>query len=605
MTEEGRRLEEAREARIPWRKWGPYLAERQWGTVREDYSEGGDAWDYFSHDQARSRAYRWGEDGLAGISDDQQRLCFALALWNGVDPIVKERLFGLTNSEGNHGEDVKEYYFYLDSTPTHSYMKYLYKYPQAAYPYDSIVAANRRRSRHEMEYELLDTGVFDGHRYFDVFVEYAKASPEDILVLLTIANRGPEPASLHVLPTLWFRNTWSWGGEAPKLGLRKLEGPAGISVVAASHAELGERYLYCDKGAPLLFTENETNTEQVFGTPNRTPWVKDAINEYLVHGRADAVNPAQTGTKVAAHYRVTVDAGRSVAIRLRLSPNDVVALRRGPFGDFDAVFEARRREADAFYASVTPSSVTPDAARVMRQALAGMLWSKQLFHYDVRRWLDEHGVDPYGVRGATIRNAQWAHMVNTDVISMPDKWEYPWYAAWDLAFHVIALNIVDPDFAKQQLQLVLGQQYLHPNGQIPAYEWNFGDVNPPVHAWASWFVYYYGKTLTGEGEAPDELHVVGQSQGPGWPERLPRRVSRAREYRRLRPECSFAHRRPSRAGGRHGLDGLLLPVHAADRHRAGTARSRLRGARRQVLRAFPLDRRRHGSRGRSSRRALG
>src|SRR6059036_1599073 len=500
MTEGGRRLEEARQPSTPWRKWGPYLSERQWGTVREDYSDTGNAWNYFSHDQARSRAYRWGEDGLAGISDDRQILCFALALWNGVDPIVKERLFGLTNSEGNHGEDVKEYYFYLDSTPTHSYMKYLYKYPQAAYPYDSIVATNRGRGRHEMEYELLDTGVFNDNRYFDVFMEYAKASPDDILILLTITNRGPKPASLQVLPTLWFRNTWSWGGEAPKLGLRRLEGPRGMSVVAASHAELGERYLYCDKGPSLLFTENETNAERVFGTPNRSPWVKDSINDYLVHGRADAVNPAQTGTKVAAHYRVTVDAGQSVGIRLRLSGDDLVALARGPFGDFDAVVEARRREADAFYASITPSSLTPDAARVMRQALAGMLWSKQVFYYDVGRWLDEHGVDPYGSRGATVRNAQWAHMVNSDVVSMPDKWEYPWYAAWDLAFHVTALDIVDPEFAKEQLQLVLGQHYLHPNGQIPAYEWNFGDVNPPVHAWASWFVYQYEKSLRGEGD---------------------------------------------------------------------------------------------------------
>jgi hypothetical protein len=502
MTAEGRRLEDARQPRTPWRKWGPYLAERQWGTVREDYSENGNAWDYFSHDQARSRAYRWGEDGLAGISDDQQRLCFALALWNGVDPIVKERLFGLTNSEGNHGEDVKEYYFYLDSTPTHSYMKYLYKYPQSAYPYDQLVATNRRRSRHEMEYELLDTGVFHGDRYFDVFVEYAKASPEDILVLLTIANRGAEPATLHVLPTLWFRNTWSWGIEPPKLGLRRLEGPGGISVVAASHAELGERYLYCDQTVPLLFTENETNAERLFGKPNRSPWVKDAIGEYLVHDRVDAVNPAQTGTKVAAHYRVTVGAGESTAIRLRLSPDDVVALGRRAFGDFDAVFEARRQEADAFYASITPPGVTTDAALVMRQALAGMLWSKQFFYYDIGRWLDEHGVDHYTARAAPIRNALWAHMVNADVISMPDKWEYPWYAAWDLAFHVIALNTVDPDFAKRQIQLVLEQHYLHPNGQIPAYEWNFGDVNPPVHAWASWWVYHYERTMRGEGDLP-------------------------------------------------------------------------------------------------------
>src|SRR5439155_57366 len=392
MTEEGRRLEEARQARIPWRKWGPYLAERQWGTVREDYSDSGNAWDYFSHDQARSRAYRWGEDGLGGISDDQQRLCFALALWNGVDPIVKERLFGLTNSEGNHGEDVKEYYFYLDSTPTHSYMKYLYKYPQSPYPYSNIVDTNRGRGRHQAEYELLDTGVFDGNRYFDVFVEYAKAAPEDILVVLTIVNRGPERASLHVLPTLWFRNTWSWGGEVTKLGLRRLEGPAGMSVVAASHAELGERYLYCDRSPALLFTENETNAERLFDAPNCSPWVKDAINDYLVQGHVDAVNPAQRGTKVAAHYQVTVEAGKSAVIRLRLSPGDVAALPRGPFGDFNAVVDARRREADELYASITPSSVTPDAARVMRQALAGTLWTKQAFYYGVGRWLDEHGV---------------------------------------------------------------------------------------------------------------------------------------------------------------------------------------------------------------------
>jgi hypothetical protein len=510
MTEEGRRLEEARDPRTPWKKWGPYLAERQWGTVREDYSDTGNAWDYFSHDQARSRAYRWGEDGLAGISDDQQRLCFALALWNGADPIVKERLFGLTNSEGNHGEDVKEYYFYLDSTPTHSYMKYLYKYPQSAYPYNDSVVTNRRRARHEPEYELLDTGVFDGDRYFDVFVEYAKASPEDILVCLTIANRGPERAPLHVLPTLWFRNTWSWGGEAPKLELRRLEGPRGLSVVAASHAELGERYLYCEGGPTLLFTENETNAERIFGKPNASPWVKDAINNYLVHGQKDAVNPAQTGSKAAAHYQVTVPAGQSVTIRLRLSPDDVASLRGGPFGaDFDGVLGARRQEADAFYASITPPGISADTALVMRQALAGMLWSKQFFYYDVSTWLKEHGLNPYGVRGAWLRNAQWAHMLNADVISMPDKWEYPWYAAWDLAFHTIALNLVDPDFAKDQLLLMLDEQYLNPNGQIPAYEWNFGDVNPPVHAWASWFIYSQEKAVRGEGDL-DFLKAVFQ-----------------------------------------------------------------------------------------------
>ena len=511
MTEEERRLEEARQPATPWKKWGPYLAERQWGTVREDYSDTGNAWDYFSHDQARSRAYRWGEDGLAGISDDRQILCFALALWNGADPIIKERVFGLTNSEGNHGEDVKEYYFYLDSTPTHSYMKYLYKYPQTAYPYDQIVSTNRRRNRYELEYELLDTGVFASDRYFDVFVEYAKATPEDLLVRLTIANRGPERAALHVLPTLWFRNTWSWGGEAPKLGLRRLEGPRGVSVVAASHAELGERYLYCAGGPTLLFTENETNAERIFKKPNASPWVKDAIDNYIVHGKKDAVNPAQIGTKVAAHYEVTVEAGKSAEIRLRLSSADLAALPLGSLArDFDSVFKARQEEADKFYASITPPSVGADKALVMRQALAGMLWSKQFYYFDVAAWLKEHGIDPYASRGAWLRNAQWSHMVNADVISMPDKWEYPWYAAWDLAFHTIALNLVDSDFAKSQLLLMLDHQYLHPSGQIPAYEWNFGDVNPPVHAWASWFIYSHDKVVHGGQGDLDFLKAIFQ-----------------------------------------------------------------------------------------------
>ena len=499
MNAERGRLAEARQFGTPWKKWGPYLSERQWGTVREDYSDNGNAWEALTHDQARSRAYRWGEDGLAGISDDHQRLCFALALWNGVDPIVKERLFGLTNNEGNHGEDVKEYYFYLDSTPTHSYMKYLYKYPQQPYPYTALVTGNRQRGRHALEYELIDTAVFDGDRYFDVFVEYAKASPEDILVLLTIANRGPEPATLHVLPTLWFRNTWSWGYDAPKLGLSRQEGSAAVSVIAASHEDLGERYLHCDLAPAVLFTENETNAERLGTGANASPWVKDAFHEYLVHGRTDAVNPGQTGTKAAAHYRLTVGAGERTEIRLRLSPD---AMAASPFADFDAIVATRREEADAFYALITPPAVTPDAARVMRQTLAGMLWSKQFFYYDVGRWLDEHGVDPYAARNTGIRNAQWSHMANADVISMPDKWEYPWYAAWDLAFHVIALNMVDADFAKEQLLLVLEQHYLHPNGQIPAYEWNFGDVNPPVHAWATWFVYDFEKKLTGHGDLP-------------------------------------------------------------------------------------------------------
>ena len=497
---EEQRLTEAREHGVPWRKWGPYLSERQWGTVREDYSDSGNAWDYFSHDQARSRAYRWGEDGLAGVSDDRQLLCFALALWNGKDPILKERLFGLTNSEGNHGEDVKEYYFYLDSTPTHSYMKYLYKYPQAIYPYGGLVETNRRRGKHDFEYELLDTGVFDQDRYFDVFVEYAKAAPEDLLVQVTVWNRGPEAATLHVLPTLWFRNTWSWGGDAPRPTLRQTAaGPT--PVVSASHPELGERFLACEGAAALLFTENETNNARLFGAPNRTPYVKDGINEYLVGGRREAVNPAQTGTKAAAHYQLTVAPGASDTLRLRLSdvaPGGATPTSAGPerpFGrGFDGVMDQRRKEADEFYASVIPRSLDADAANVMRQALAGMLWSKQFYYYDVDRWLEEHGAEPFKAgRRAAPRNDHWHHMHNADVISMPDKWEYPWYAAWDLAFHCLALTLVDEDFGKQQLNLMLQDHYLHPSGQIPAYEWNFGDVNPPVHAWATMFTYAIDK----------------------------------------------------------------------------------------------------------------
>jgi Glycosyl hydrolase family 63 C-terminal domain len=495
------RLTEARERDVPWRKWGPYLSERQWGTVREDYSDNGDAWNYFSHDQARSRAYRWGEDGLAGLSDDGQRLCFALALWNGKDPILKERLFGLTNSEGNHGEDVKEYYFYLDSTPTHSYMKYLYKYPQRAYPYADLVETSRRRSRYEFEYELLDTAVFDGDRYFDVFVEYAKAAPEDILVKITVANRGPAAASLHVLPTLWFRHTWPSQDGSTKPLLRQLEGAHGMNVVSAAHSELGERFLYCKGTAQLLFTENETNQQRLFGSANPTRYVKDGINDYIVHGRREAVNPERSGTKAAAHYEITVPAGSEIEIRLRLTDLAPVALKEEPFGsDFDAVLAARRNEADEFYQSITPASVGEDAANVMRQALAGMLWSKQYYFFDADRWLEEHGVDVFKGSGPAVRNREWVHMVNSHVISMPDKWEYPWYAAWDLAFHTIALAEVDIDFAKEQLNLMLREVYLHPSGQIPAYEWNFSDVNPPVHAWATIFLYRMEQALRGEGD---------------------------------------------------------------------------------------------------------
>ncbi len=503
VNPEQTRLEEARQGKVPWRKWGPYLSERQWGTVREDYSGSGDAWNYLTHDQARSRAYRWGEDGLAGMSDDHQYLCFAVALWNGQDPILKERLFGLTNNEGNHGEDVKEYYFYLDSTPTHSYMKFLYKYPQAAYPYSDLVATNRRRSRQEFEYELIDTGVFDQDRYFDVFVEYAKAAPEDILIQITVCNRGPDPATLHVLPTLWFRNIWSWGNDSPKPVLRQATVSDAGGTIAASHPQLGER-LFCYEGAAeLLFTENETNTERLVQVPSRTQYVKDGINNYIVQSRHDEVNPEKTGTKASVHHAIEVRPGESKVIRLRLVPGATTPQKGqvGLFGGaFDTVMENRRKEADEFYASVIPSSLDADAANVMRQALAGMLWSKQFYYYDVDKWLEEHGADPFKPMRRAPRNDHWHHMYNADVVSMPDKWEYPWYAAWDLAFHVLALTLVDEDFGKEQLDLILSESYIHPSGQLPAYEWNFGDVNPPVHAWSTIFTYRLQQSRYGHGD---------------------------------------------------------------------------------------------------------
>jgi hypothetical protein len=493
------RLEEARTAKAPWKKWGPYLSERQWGTVREDYSKDGNAWDYFTHDQARSRAYHWGEDGLAGFSDDQQLLCFSLALWNGKDPILKERLFGLTNSEGNHGEDVKEYYFYLDSTPTHSYMKYLYKYPQKAYPYDNLVSTNKKRSRTDMEYELLDTGIFDDDRYWDVFVEYAKDSAEDVLIQITACNRGPEAATLHVLPALLFRNTWSWGGTTKKPVLRQVAGKKGGTALSASHEIIGERYLYCDGAASLLFTENETNQERLFGKPDASPYVKDAFHNYLILGKQDAVNPERQGTKAAADYQVTVDSGKQATIRLRLS--DIAPDKLGdPFKTFSKTMETRQNEADEFYHGVTPERLTEDEARVMRHALSGMLWTKQYFGLNVDQWLQEHGIDPLDNTDLGVRNREWYHMVNEHVISMPDKWEYPWYAAWDLAFHSIALSTVDIDFAKEQLDLMLQEFFLHPTGQIPAYEWNFSDVNPPVHAWATMFLYRMEAAQRGKGD---------------------------------------------------------------------------------------------------------
>jgi len=498
MTAEQRRLAEAGKG-TPWRKWGPYLSERQWGTVREDYSENGDAWNYFPHDHARSRAYRSGEDGLAGFSDEKQRLCFALALWNGQDPILKERLFGLTGTEGNHGEDVKEYYFYLDSTPTHSYMKWLYKYPQRAYPYADLVETNHRRSRLEGEYELIDTGVFADNRYFDVYVEYAKASPEDVLICITVENRGPEAATLHVLPTLWFRNVWTGRPGGPKPVLRQAKARKGTRTVAAAHPELGERRLCVDRDVPLLFTENETNTQRLFGKANTGAYMKDGINDYLVHGQREAVNPAGTGTKVAAHHVLKVEAGGTAVLRLRLTDSDP-GLSKDPFAGFDEAFEERHNEADEFYRAITPAKSTEDEARVIRQAHAGMLWSKQYYLFEVDKWIKEHGGDPFFSSTVPTRNREWGHMVNDDIISMPDKWEYPWYAAWDLSFHTIALSSVDIDFAKQQLDLMLGQMYLHPSGQIPAYEWNFSDVNPPVHAWATLALYRTEQAVRGEGD---------------------------------------------------------------------------------------------------------
>jgi hypothetical protein len=479
---EQRRLNDAREKNIPWKKWGPYLSERQWGTVREDYSKDGNAWDYFSHDQSRSRAYRWGEDGMAGYCDDKQRICFALALWNGRDPILKERAFGLTNSEGNHGEDVKEYYFYIDSTPTHSYMKYLYKYPQAEFPYRDLLETNKGRNRNDFEYELLDTGIFDQDRYFDVFVEYAKADPEDTLIRVSVFNRGPESASIHVLPTLWFRNTWCWDKTETKPELSAVD----KTTIRASHPVIGDYTLQCEGASELLFTENESNNNRLWGQPNPSPYVKDAFHNYVISGAHDAVNPARTGTKAAALYVLDVPAGGSKVIRLRLSqrpPKDA-------FKTFDQIFDTRLAETNEFYDHITPKNLSEDERRVHRQALAGMLWSKQHYFFDLDRWLTERDAHPLvGSGGGSSRNSDWFHMLNDDVISMPDKWEYPWYAAWDLAFHTITLSLVDFDFAKSQLLLMLRNLYAHPNGQIPAYEWNFSDVNPPVHAWATLFLY--------------------------------------------------------------------------------------------------------------------
>jgi hypothetical protein len=500
LSPEHQRLLEADQGHKPWRSWGPYLSERQWGTVREDDSPDGNAWESFSHDQARSRTYQWGEDGLAGISDDQQRLCFALALWNGKDPIIKERLFGLTNSEGNHGEDVKEYYYYLDSTPTHSYMRYLYKYPINAYPYEDLVATNRSRSRDEPEYELIDTGIFDANEYCDIEVEYAKADTEDLLIQITVHNRSDQQAQLHLLPTLWFRNTWSQDGSVKPL-ITAATNESGASKLQASHLELGNFELHCSGADQLVFTDNETNTERIFQRPNESPYTKCGINRYLVHGETAAVNPAQQGSKAAAIYNLSIGAHAATIIKLRLSKTTPESRAEAAIQAFDKILAERKQDCDDFYAQVMPNGLGADQQLVFRQAMAGMLWSKQFYNYDIAPWLQQRGIDPLASHGAQgFRNQQWHHMNNCDVISMPDKWEYPWYAAWDLAFHTTTLALADPCFAKQQLSLMLSSQYFHPNGQIPAYEWNFGDVNPPVHAWATYYVYLTDAALQGRAD---------------------------------------------------------------------------------------------------------
>jgi mannosylglycerate hydrolase MGH1-like protein len=499
MTAEHDRLEESRSRRHNWKRWGPYLSERAWGTVREDYSPDGDAWEYFTHDQARSRAYRWNEDGIAGISDRHQFICFALALWNEQDMILKERLFGLTGTEGNHGEDVKESYFYLDSTPTHSYMKCLYKYPQRAYPYSLLVEENRRRSRQETEYELADTGIFDDDRYFDIFVEYAKAATNDILIRITAINRAGVEAPLHLLPTVWFRNVWSWGYGTPRPELRQVDGQR--TAISLAHEKAGSYTTHFEGAPELLFTENETNSGRLFGADPAPPFAKDGINDYVVNGVTGAVNPKRRGTKAAGHYKTVLGTGESFVVRMRLTDVAVADQPTGVGSDFERVFAARQREADDYYATVIPDTLSSDAANVMRQALAGMLWSKQFYYYVVRDWLKGDPAQPAPPESRRHgRNWAWSHLYNSDVISMPDKWEYPWYAAWDLAFHCVALSLVDAEFAKDQLILLLREWYMHPNGQLPAYEWAFDEVNPPVHAWAAWRVYKIEKRRRGVGD---------------------------------------------------------------------------------------------------------
>ena len=513
MNAEKQRLQENRERQAYWTRWGPYVSERQWGTVREDYSKDGSAWDYFPHSQSLSRAYRWGEDGIAGICDNHQRICFALAFWNERDPIVKEKMFGLTGSQGNHGEDVKEYYFYLDNTPTHSYMKYLYKYPQSEYPYADLVEENQRRGKDEPEYELLDTGIFDEDKYFDIFIEYAKNTDEDILIRVTAYNRGDAEKPLHILPTLWFRNTWSWFEDVNKPKIKIHSQKDSYSVIEADHFSLGKRWLYCNdpvgtfRETPLLFTENETNFKLLFNTENTSPYVKDGINNYVVNGNKDAVNPDKIGTKFAPHYKLSIPPGESRTVELRLCNSDSLS---EPFTEFASIFKQRKQEADEFYHWINPHDISEDRRNVQRQAFAGMLWNKQFYYYVVEDWLqgDPANVTPPESR-KNGRNSEWKHLFNDDIISMPDKWEYPWYAAWDLAFHLVPLAILDPDYAKLQLSRLTREWYMHPNGQLPAYEWSFSDVNPPVEAWAAWQIYTLEQKYWG-GKDQDFLERIFQ-----------------------------------------------------------------------------------------------
>ena len=540
QTVEAKRLAENAAFNSVWRRFGPYLSERQWGTVREDYSEFGNAWEYFPHEHARSRAYRWGEDGIAGYADHKQRICFSLALWNERDPLLKERLFGLANGEGNHGEDVKELYHYLDATPTHSYLKMLYKYPQAEFPYQWLVEENARRGREQPEFELVDTGVFEGGRYFDVFVEYAKAGPNDTLIRIRAVNRGPEAKKLHLLPQICFRNTWSWSHDAPRPTLSAEDD----HTVLLQHQQLGQFRLYCQGDPRLLFCENETNFPRVFGSDGGTQYPKDAFHDYVVHGDHERVSPERRGTKAAAHYELNVEPGATVELHLRLS----LEAHAQPFADYDTLFAARVSESDEFYAELQAEIADEDARRIQRQAFAGMIWSKQTFHYDVREWLAGDETQPQPPeRRKHGRNADWDHLTNEDVISMPDKWEYPWYASWDLAFHCIPLAVIDAEFAKSQLVLLTREWYMHPNGQLPAYEWAFGDVNPPVHAWSAWRVFQIDRKQRGDAgdhkflerifpQVDDQLHLVGESQRRRGAQHLPRWVSGSRQCGRVRPQ---------------------------------------------------------------------